>query len=214
MDAFISTDYRKKFAIDVSANYRTFYKSDQENFRTEISPRFRFNDKFSMVYNFRYSTSLNRDSFVALAPKQEIFGVRDVQSIENSIQASYNFSTKQALNLSFRNFWSIADFEENNFSLLHENGDLAAFDYEVTDDNDPNANFNIWNFDLSYSWQFAPGSEAILLYRNSIFNFDKQSDIQFTESLQNLFNQDLRQNLSLRLVYYIDYNNVRNMFKG
>jgi hypothetical protein len=167
-----------------------------------------------MIYNFQYSTSQNRNSFVTLAPKKEIFGLRDVQSIENSIQASYNFSTKQALNLSFRNFWSVADFKENKFSVLQENGDLTPFNYQVNKDNDPNANFNIWNLDLSYSWQFAPGSEAILLYRNSIFNFDKQSDIQFTESLQNLFNQDLRQNLSLRIVYYIDYNNAKNIFKG
>jgi len=214
LDGFISSDYRKKFALDINANYQTFFKSDQEYFRIAVSPRFRFNNQFSMVYNVNYSSSNNRNSFVALEPKKEIFGLRDVKSIENSIQASYNFNTKQALNLSLRNFWSVADFKENKFSLLQDNGDLSAYTYEVTKDNDPNANFNIWNFDLSYSWQFAPGSEAILLYRNSIFNFDKQSDIQFTESLQNLFNQDLRQNLSLRIVYYIDYNIAKNFIKG
>lgn len=213
LDAFISTDYRKRFAVDLSMNYQTFIKSDQEGLRIDLSPRFRFSDQFSMIYNLNYSTTNNRNSFVALTPKQEIFGVRDVQSIENSITASYNFSTKQALNLNFRNFWSIADFQENSYSVLKDNGDLSPIDYQITSDNDPNANFNIWNLDLSYSWQFAPGSEAILLYRNSIFNFDKQSDIRFTKSLQNLFQEDLRQNLSLRLVYYIDYNNVKNIFK-
>ncbi|TVZ28533.1 hypothetical protein JM83_3665 [Gillisia sp. Hel_I_86] len=213
-DGFISSDYRKKFAIDISANYRSYFQHDQENIRLDISPRFRFNDKFSMIYNLKYAITNNRNSFVALEPKKEIFGLRDVQSIENSIQASYNFNTEQALNLSFRNFWSVADFKEDNFSLLEDNGGLTPFYYEVTEANDPNANFNIWNFDLSYSWQFALGSEAILLYRNSIFNFDKQSDIKFTESLQNLFDQDLRQNLSLRLIYYIDYNNAKNIFKG
>lgn len=214
VDGFISTDYRKKFAIDISANYRTYFKSQQENLRLDISPRFRFNDKFSMIYSFNYSSRDNRDSFVALEPKNEVFGLRDVQSVENSLQASYNFSTKQALNLSFRNFWSVADFKQDQYSVLLDNGDLAPYDFEVTPENDPNANFNIWNVDLSYSWQFAPGSEAILLYRNSIFNFDQESEIQFTESLQNLFDQDLRQNLSLRIVYYIDYNNIRNIFKS
>jgi hypothetical protein len=214
IDGFISSDYRKKFALDISANYQTFFKSDQKSLRINLSPRFRFSDQFSMIYNINYSTTNNRNSFVALEPKQEIFGLRDVQSVENSITASYNFNTKQALNLNFRNFWSIADFQENKYSVLKENGDLSPTDYQITSDNDPNANFNIWNLDLSYSWQFAPGSEAILLYRNSIFNFDKQSDIQFTKSLRNLFQEDLRQNLSLRLVYYIDYNNVKNIFKG
>ncbi|RKS53262.1 hypothetical protein BC962_1511 [Gillisia mitskevichiae] len=214
LDGFISSDYRKKFALDINANYQGFFNSEQDNFTIILNPRFRFSNKFSMIYSVQYSVSNNRNSFVALETKKEIFGLRDVQSIENSIQASYNFNTKQALNLSFRNFWSVADFKENNFSILKENGDLDPYNYQVTKENDPNANFNIWNFDLSYSWQFAPGSEAILLYRNSIFNFDKQSDIQFTKSLQNLFDQDLRQNLSLRLVYYIDYNIAKNIFKG
>jgi len=214
VDAFISSDYRKKFAVDLSMNYRTFFKSEQDRYSINLSPRFRFSDQFSMIYNLGYSTSNNRNSFVALEPKKEIFGVRDVQSIENSITASYNFNTKQALNLNFRNFWSVADFEANKYSFLLENGDLNPMDYQITKDNDPNANFNIWNFDLSYRWQFAPGSEAILLYRNSIFNFNTKSEIQFSESLQNLFEQDLRHNLSLRLVYFIDYNNVKNIIKS
>ncbi len=214
MDAFISTDYRKKFALDLSGNYRTFFNSDQESYSINLNPRFRFSDQFSMIYSINYATTINRNSFVALEPRKEIFGVRDVKSVENSITASYNFTTKQAVNLNFRNFWSIADFKDNKYSSLLDNGDLSPMDYPITEDNDPNANFNIWNFDLSYRWQFAPGSEAILLYRNSIFNFDTKSEIQFSESLQNLFQQDLRQNLSLRLVYYIDYNIAKNIFKS
>lgn len=213
-DGFISSDYRKKFALDVNARYQSYFNSEQTYFSTTISPRFRFNNRFSMIYNIEYATMKNRNSFVALAPKKEIFGLRDVQSIENAITASYNFNTKQALNLSFRNFWSVADFKENNFSFLEENGDLKPYNFEVTNKNNPNANFNIWNFDLSYSWQFAPGSEAILLYRNSIFNLNNESNTGFTESLDNLLQQDLRQNLSLRIVYYMDYNNVKNIFKG
>ena len=214
VDAFISTDYRKKFAVDLSGNYRNFFESDQESYSINLNPRFRFSDQFSVIYNIGYATTVNRNSFVALEPRKEIFGVRDVKSVENSITASYNFNTKQALNLNFRNFWSIADFKDNEYSSLLDNGDLSPMNYEIIEDNNPNANFNIWNLDLSYRWQFAPGSEAILLYRNSIFNFDTKSEIQFSESLQNLFQQDLRQNLSLRIVYYIDYNNVKNMFKS
>jgi len=214
IDGFISSDYRKKFAYDVNMNYVSFFDSNRENLRVNISPIFRFNDQFSLKYNFSYSTTTNRNSFVTLEPSREIFGLRDVKSIENSLQASYNFNTKQALNLSFRNFWSVADFQENEYSVLNDNGELSPINYPITQTNNPNANFNIWNLDLSYRWQFAPGSEAILLYRNSIFNFDKRSDIQYAESLQNLFNQDLRQNLSLRIVYFIDYNNVKNIIKS
>ncbi len=133
-----------------------------------------------------------------------------MRSIENSLQGSYNFNTREALSLSFRNFWSSADFARNDFSRLLNNGSLVAYDYEVNKENDPNANFNIWNLDLSYQWRFAPGSELILLYRNSIFKIDKLSELNFTESLDNLFSQPARHNLSLRIVYYLDYNTIKN----
>jgi len=213
-NTWISTDYRKKFAIDVKVGYRVYSDSRQENVNLGISPRFRISDKFSLIYSFEYNNTINRESFVALQPTAIIFGNRDIQSVENSIQGSYNFNTKQALNLSFRNFWSAATFAENQFSSLQNNGSLTPAQFQISPDNNPNANFNIWNLDFSYSWEFAPGSEAILLYRNSIFNLDSQSELGYGKSLGNLFEESLRQNISLRLVYYIDYNKAKNIFKS
>jgi hypothetical protein len=213
-NTWISTDYRKKFAIDVKVGYRVYSGSRQENIDLSISPRFRISDKFSLIYSFEYSNTINRESFVALQPSAIIFGNRDMESVENSIQGSYNFNTKQALNLSFRNFWSAATFAKNQFFSLQNDGSLTPAQFEISQDNNPNVNFNIWNLDLSYRWEFAPGSEAILLYRNSIFNLDSQSELDYGESLGNLFEESLRQNISLRLVYYIDYNKAKNIFKS
>ena len=137
-----------------------------------------------------------------------------MESVENSIQGSYNFNTKQAPSSSFRNFWSVATFAKNQFSSLQNNGSLIPAQFQFSPDNNPNANFNIWNLDLGYRWEFAPVSEAILLYRNSIFNLDNQSELGYGESLGNLFQESLGQNISLRLVYYIDYNKAKNIFKS
>lgn len=89
---------------------------------------------------------------------------------------------------------------------MAEEGSLSPLDYPFNQENNPNANFNIWNLDLK--------SEAVLLYHNAIFNRDKLSYLQFNESLDNLFVQPSRHNLSLRLVYFIDYNRVRNLFQS
>ncbi len=213
-NTWISTDYRKRFAIDVRVGYRVYSDSWQENTMLSISPRFRISDKFSLIYSFEYNNTINRESFVALQPTAILFGNRDIKSVENSIQGSYNFNTKQALNLSFRNFWSAATFAENQYSSLQNDGSLTPAQFQISPDNNPNANFNIWNLDFSYRWEFAPGSEAILLYRNSIFNLDNQSELGYGESLGNLFEESLRQNISLRLVYYIDYNKAKNIFKS
>ncbi|MFO7719291.1 MAG: DUF5916 domain-containing protein [Gillisia sp.] len=213
-EAWISSDYRKKFALDARLGHRAYFDSDQENYILRLSPRYRFNDKISFIYSLNYRVINNRNSFVALKQKDIIFGNRDTESVENSLQGSYNFNTKQALSLSFRNFWSVANFARDQFTNLEDNGEVTATDYPVPPNNNPNVNFNIWNLDLSYRWQFAPGSEAILLYRNSIFNLSDESELGFEESLESLFEQSLRQNLSLRVVYFIDYNNFKNIFKS
>lgn len=209
---FISTDYRKTFAYDVRLNFEKYYRVSQSEFNLSIEPRYRFSEKFNMIYEFEYSYQNDRSSFVSRNRNNIIFGLRDQKSIENSLDGTYNFNTRQGLNLSFRHFWSIASFSENGYSQLKEQGKLRPIDYTVTANNDPDANFNIWNLDLSYRWRFAPGSEAVLLYRNSIFNEDKLSNLGFDESLDNLFAQPARHNLSLRVVYFIDYNRLKNLF--
>lgn len=210
-EPWFSTDFRKKFAIDVRLGYRDYFKSDQERFQLRLRPRFRFNNKFNLRYTFRYDATNNRNSFVSVLPKNILFGNRNTKSIENSLQGSYNFNTRQALNLSFRNFWSVATFKEDKYGILLENGRIEHLDYQYSEENNPNVNFNIWNLDLSYRWRFAPGSEAILLYRNSVFNIDEKSKTGYLESLENLFGESLRQNLSLRVVYFIDYNNIKKL---
>ena len=212
--AWISSDYRKKIAIDSRLNYNKFLGTEHNQLRFNFSPRLRVSNKLMLIYSFDFMEENARESFVALLPKNVIFGTRYRQSIENSIQGSHNFNTREALRLSFRNFWSSATFEEDSFTSLLENGDLQPYNYEINDENDPDANFNIWNLDLSYQWRFAPGSEMILLYRNSIFKLDNQSELVYLESLDNLFGQPARHNLSLRLVYFLDYNTIRNTFKG
>ncbi|MGM0932955.1 MAG: DUF5916 domain-containing protein [Bacteroidota bacterium] len=211
---WVSSDYRKTFAYDIRLRYGKYMNSPQKEYRLRLSPRVRFSDKFDVVYSFNYNLEKNRQSFVDFSDRDIIFGIRDMESIENSLKASYNFNTKQAINLSFRNFWSTAHFTEDAYSVLEGNGELAPRSYLIDQQNNPNRNFNIWNLDLSYSWTFAPGSQAILLYRNSIFNQDKLSLLNYRYSLENLFNQPIKQVLSLRIVYFIDYNNLYNIFES
>ena len=73
-------------------------------------------------------------------------------------------------------------------------------------------NFNSWNLDLNYVWQFAPGSQLVAFYRNSIFSDNEAVDLNFSENLNNLFQESNQHTFSLRLVYFIDYNNLKNIF--
>jgi len=208
---FISTDFRKKFALDLGGNYRRFFEDPEENISVFFSPRYRFSDSFLVILSSEYTARTNDFGFIAEDGIDVFLGQRDVTSIENSIEASYNFDSYKAINLRFRNFWSTADYNENIFFVLNDDGSRSPFDFD-TEANDPNTNFNIWNLDLSFNWRFAPGSQATFLYRNSIFNEDNQSQLSYGSSLRRLFDQPLRHTVSLRIVYFLDVNNFKGAF--
>jgi hypothetical protein len=213
---FISTDYRKKFAIDLRANYFSLFDDPEKGYGFNISPRYRFSDKFIVIYRFDWDKNDRRNSFVTRTDNgtNAVLSRRDTHSVENSVSGTYNFDNKQALSLAFRNFWSRARFSRD-FKDLQDDGTLEDSDFMLTEDtSNPDANFNVWNLDLSYRWRFAPGSEATLLYRNNIFNFDNRGRIGFEDSLNELFMQPVRHNLSLRITYFIDFNDARGWFES
>ncbi|BAO56511.1 DUF5916 domain-containing protein [Nonlabens marinus] len=212
---FISTDYRKKFAVDVRANYFYLFSDPEKGYSYNIAPRYRFSDKFLLVYRFNWNKNDQRISYVARTNDRttSILSRRDTHSVENQLSGTYNFDNKQALSLSFRNFWSRARFSRD-FEELQDDGTTTDSDFELAENSNPDANFNVWNLDLSYRWRFAPGSEATLLYRNSIFNFDNQGSIEFNDSLNDLFMEPVRHNVSLRISYFLDVNDAKSWFRS
>ncbi len=211
--AFVSSDYRKKFAYDISAGTRQWFDDSQKIYRIEVSPRYRFSDKLLLIWRSEYFNRPKNFGYIDDNDVDVFLGQRDIVSLENSLSASYNFNSYKAIDLRFRNFWSTANYSDNVFFILNNDGSRSRIDYDTSEDN-PNTNFNIWNIDLSFRWRFAPGSEATLLYRNQIFNEDELSTLNYTESLEKLFDQPIQHTLSLRVVYFLDINNLKRSSKG
>lgn len=201
---WISSDYRKKFAIDSNLNYAFRYNTSNTYFEIGIAPRYRFSDKFQMHYEIEFSKLQNEKGYVEeLENGDIIFGNRDVKNIINSISSQLNFNTKSQLSLAFRHYWSPVQYDA--FYVLNEDGSLQDTFYSENND----INYNIWNLDLNYTWQFAPGSFLVALYRNSIFNEDDMSYLNFKENLNNLFNEPMSNIVSLKVIYYLDYNQLK-----
>lgn len=202
---WFSTDYRKKFALDVRNTYALRYNHSSRYYAFEFSPRFRFSDKFQIIYEVGL-VKLNDDfGWVdELEDGSIIFGERDYNSVTNSLSGKLSFNTKSSLGLSFRHYWSPVKYNDNYF-ILNDRGTLDNTAYTEIH----NINYNIWNLDLSYSWEFAPGSQLVALYRNSIFNEDSLSRLSFSENLNNLFKEPAINNFSLKFIYYLDYNKLK-----
>ncbi|MGV8945686.1 MAG: DUF5916 domain-containing protein [Lutibacter sp.] len=202
---WVSSDYRKKFAFDLRGSYAKRYALNNKYTELTISPRYRFTDKFSIIYEMTGSKLINEKGWVNnLENGSIIFGNRAIKSITNTLTGKLDFNTKSALGLSFRHYWSPVKYDSEFFELNNE-GALNTSNYQGNHD----INYNIWNLDLSYSWEFAPGSQLVALYRNAIFNQDDLSNLNFEKNLDNLFKEPATNNFSVKVIYYLDYNNVK-----
>ncbi len=202
---FISSDYRKKLAIDFNTGFYDKHLDAENGYWFGLRPIYRASDKLYIRYSLDYQVTFSEKGYVTtLDDNSIIFGIRDIKSVVNSISGKYSLSDLASITLAFRYNWTPVTYQNQYFKLL-ESGLLTPSNYSENN----NVNFNSWNFDLRYIWQFTRGSELVILYRNAIFNQDDQSHLTFSKNLNNLFQQPLQQNLSVRLVYYLDYNKLK-----
>ena len=115
-----------------------------------------------------------------------IFANRNRNTIENSITGKYSINSKMTFNLKARYYWSYA--ENMNYLTLTNDG---YFEDNDTYHENTNNNFKIWNFDLSYSWWFAPGSQVSVLYRNNATHFEKRVNKNIIDNLDHTLSNNL-----------------------
>lgn len=214
---YYSSTYNNPFALDIRGGGVYFFEEVRETYEYyfRVSPRFRFNDRFILIYSFDYNRSYKDRGYATTINDDIIFGERNQRVLTNRLRGEYNFNPYHALGLTFRNYWSTVDYY-NDLYTLAQNGTLTqALGYKADElQDDPNINFSTWNLDLNYTWQFAPGSFLTALYRNQLFNLDDQSEINYNQSLKSLFDQPIQHTFSLKLQYFLDYNDAKSFFKG
>ncbi|WP_439132272.1 DUF5916 domain-containing protein [Polaribacter sp.] len=206
VNGWFETNSQKKFELSANAYYTGYSNNPKVGFGYSTGLRHRFNNQFSLRYNLRFNKTNDDQGYVTETDDAIIFGFRDRKNYTNTISGKYSFSTNSSLSLSFRHFWEAVSY--TSFNNLNTAGNLEPNTSYMGD----NVNFNSWNLDLNYIWQFAPGSQLIAFYRNSIFNSDTSANLNFAENLENLFNQSQRHTISVRFVYFIDYNKLKNIF--
>jgi len=211
------TNSNKALSGSGNLSYGTLFDNERDfkEFQIRFGPNFRFNDKFTLEYDISYGKKIGSRGYVTQLDNDEIiFAERDQKTIENSLSGIYNFNSLNSLRLSFRNYWSTATNDEELYTLNLDGSQTTDTGHTITNlDLDPNRNFNIWNLDLSYEWQFAPGSQLVALYRNQLFNSTSASLDSFSDSLKDLFDQDIQHTFSIKMVYFLDYNSLKTVFK-
>ena len=90
------------------------------------------------------------------------------------------------------------------FRLL-ENGELSPGSFT----GNPNYNYNAFNIDMVYTWRFAPGSEMTIVWKNAIYAGESLIYYDYLDNLRNMFDSPVLNSLSLKILYYLDYQSLR-----
>ena len=210
-EAWFSSDYRKMVAIDLRAGNWYFSDYGTQGYYFTIEPRYRVNDHLMLIATFNPAFTENGFGWVNQLDANGdsiVFGLRDINEFVTSLTARYVFNPNTTLALNFRHYWSNVRYKE--YWLLKDDGYFQDFpDYPV----DHNINFNTLNIDVRFSWWFAPGSELVLLYRNSLADIGGSLTEGYFYNLSETLNTPQHHSISIRLVYFLDFHTVAQKFR-
>lgn len=195
------------FTFDFTPSFAKYNQAGRVNYGIAIGPKYRVNDKFSILFVLDYIHKKNDIGWAGFENSDIIIGKRNREILQNDLTGKYAINNKMTLNLTARYYWSYSDNQA--FFTLQDNGDLSQNDTYTLN---RNRNFNSWNFDLSYSWWFAPGSELSILYRNYAQEGSRNVEKRLNTNLKNVFDSNMTNILSVSVRYFIDYNVIKNKF--
>ncbi|MFM2392697.1 MAG: hypothetical protein RLZZ546_679, partial [Bacteroidota bacterium] len=217
--SFISTDYRKRFALDANIFYN---KSDQPGRRftnLSLKPRIRFNDHFTVRVQSSVGDVRNEIGYISrslfdyqyndLHEDDIMMGLRNRLVIENIVSSSYIINAYMGLNMRLRHYWTKVVY--NDFFILEKLGELNRLNIPIEEKNTIKVfdrKLNLFNIDFEYRWRFRKGSDLIFVWKNEINSSQFDYDKNYSDDLLSIFSKDQNNNLSLKFIYYLDVNDV------
>lgn len=225
---WVSSDYRKMFALDGDIYHRA-YNSNRYDFTYRIAPRVRVNNHLLLVYSYRYNIDKNSEGYalsnglgrseMELDPDYDAnniyYAKRDVTTHTNLLTAEYKINPIMFTTFRLRHYWS--KVINHSFYDLNREGGLDDVAYDgVNDagasyhDND----FNAFNIDMVYSWVFVPGSRLDVVWKSQLFKSSDAPEKDFFNNLNALNGEPAYNSFSVKLLYFIDYNDTCRYFKN
>lgn len=219
-----SMDYRTDGRKDFRTNGRVRISNRPEwnnvNRSINHSERLRVGQRFEITHRINYNYRSDERGYVTRLFDDNndltdiIIGQRDVRNLENTIDFSYIFTNRMGLTFRARHYWSRVKY--NDYFKLQENGYLTDSDYPGLDEDGlprHDRNFNTFNIDMDYNWQFLPGSEVRVIWKRSIGTDDNNSELGFVDNFSNVIGAPNFDTITIRVVYFIDYLNVKRLFQ-
>lgn len=207
IDAWVQTNSAKKYSLNAEMLYIARNMFNSKRYMISFNQQFRFNHKFSISHGLSMEPQTANVGFAEIDPASNdiIFGRRNRNTIENIVIFKYNFNDRMGLNTRIRHYWSKVDY--NKYFTLLQNGKLAD---NNTFNGNENQNVNFFNIDMTYTWEFAPGSFLNIVWKNAISDIQYQVEKDYFKNISNTIDASQNNNLSLKIIYFLDYRQLKN----
>ena len=205
----LNTDNRKNLNFYFHYGHTKHPSTDQVANYGDLQGSLRLGQRFQIDYALSFNNTINGVGFVDKNSTNDsiIFAKRNVNILENILSTSYVLNNKTSISLRVRHNW--AGDRNKIYYLLQHDGSLQ--DYPTYNKN-MDQNYNAFTVDMIFRWNFAPGSELVMAWKNAAYAIQ---DVVVDSYWNNLRDTWLNQSnsLSIKVLYYIDYNNLKKKKK-
>lgn len=196
------SDPRQAVAVNVQAGFLEAMKFEfpQRFQEFGINPVVRINDHLNLRFQALYSRGRNQLAYIDWAEKGSavIFGRHDRRTVENILEASYIFDSKTSLVARVRHYWSAVEYDR--FYTLQESGRLGPHPFLEGHD----ISYNAFNIDMVFRWNFLPGSEILINWKQAIHTKGMNPDMSYWDNLRHTLVSPKTDSLSVKVLYYFD----------
>ncbi|PWS27961.1 hypothetical protein DHW03_10375 [Pedobacter yonginense] len=198
---YFNTNRANAYNFGGDFRYQEQQLFEGKSFNFYFFQNLRLNDKIAFGLDLNFNPNYDYVNWVTSLGNQAIFSRYDRRTVENSFDAKYTLSNKMGFTVVLRHYWS--DRRNKEFFLLKPDGNLT--NYQGTPLTGTDRNYNVFNIDLIYTWQFAPGSTLSVSYKDAAETYHTYYTKGYNRNLDGILSAPQNNSLSVKILYFVDY---------
>lgn len=205
-----SSDSRKKMFVNWLFGFAESQWPNDLYTRMSGGARYRFSDKFQLSTNLELQHDRgawgfsHRDMVSTMVPgyNDPIVSFRKVRVSNFIFSGQYSFTPRMNTTIRLRHNWTHVN--HLSFYKLQPDG----YWYDIPFQPNRNRNFNAFNIDMFYTWDFKWGSRLTFAWKNALggnVSLDPYNNTSMLKNFRNSITSPHSNEVSLKIVYFIDY---------
>lgn len=201
-----STDSRKKLFVNYVAGAGRYEIENGFYYAATLGLRYRFNDRLTLGLTADRSDVKNEIGYAFLreADGEPVIGFRRNLQTALVVNGTYTFTSRLNFTLRARHYWNQVHY--NKFFNVAADGSYKNRAFVM----DQDVNYNLFNVDAFLNWDFRLGSRITVGYKNWLGNpYGIMTGPTYLQNLKNSFTLSHGNELTVKLIYFLDYNQLR-----